>query len=177
MARYKADVRISHYTIKSMSIRELEKLVRRDLSQSIAEAINDDIEVYAEEGEEFHGKVFSADVDVTNNEVRFVSTADFSVTDSFTYLSDGNMGAMWAVKAIFPYPEAVSRLMDKDVKGDTLYMLWNDCCGQNVLLLRKVLASADQYLDARIEECKTMGRAPMIKEEDIPDGLGNKSGS
>lgn len=58
-------------------------------------------------------------------------------------IADGNIGALtFIVDAIKKDPvkaqEALKRLVTKDIVGDKLYMLWNDCCNRDTDMAVKI---------------------------------------
>ena len=57
--------------------------------------------------------------------------------DDKVYLIDGNPGAMHFIVVSFKqFPEKAEKafkiMKDNYIRGDKLYMLWNDCCNCNI---------------------------------------------
>lgn len=76
------------------------------------------------------------------------------IVDFVAKCSDGNIGAAMCCMNIIESGNgkgtvALQRMLDIDIKGEKIYLIWNDCCNRDIDKTIKVMLekSKDEILD------------------------------
>lgn len=88
--------------------------------------------------------------------------ADMTVLDTCMAMGEGNPGAIVCVIEMMNQGMLLDLLMldTKEVYGEKLYMLWNDCCDRDMEKYKKTLelirtgAITDEQLHANLNQCR-----------------------
>ena len=100
-----------------------------------------------------------------------VKVLEIEVNSLIIELADGNPGALGFLMQVITNPTtkglaALTRMVELGIKGEKLYLIWNDCCDrdQNKTIDVMLKKSYDEILD-HIDMQKNMGRGKPFDED------------